>query len=96
MHKINNIFFIIQNNYTKQNFYAWHIYLVNKLHNQSNIVHKHLRKKTQKKKKMTLQNLLWEMHGEFNQFSEAQWVNSKITARAIQVPVGPNPHVATD
>lgn len=51
MHKINNIFFIIQNNYTKQNFYAWHIYLVNKLHNQSNIVHKHLRKKTQKKKK---------------------------------------------
>lgn len=51
MHKINNIFFIIQNNYTKQNFYAWHIYLVNKLHNQSNIVHKHLRKKTPKKKK---------------------------------------------
>ena len=36
----------------KKNFYALHIYLVNKLPNQSKIVHKHLRKK-----KMTPQNL---------------------------------------
>ena len=69
MHKISNISYNSKQLYRKKkkkNFYAWHIYLVNKLPNQSKLVHKHLRKK-----KMTPQNLHWEMHGEFNQFLEA-------------------------
>ena len=59
MHKISNISYNSKQLYRKKKkkkFYALHIYLVNKLPNQSKLVHKHLRKKKNDPTKFALRN----------------------------------------